>query len=211
MISEAVVAPLVANESKALTQRLVQMWRDELGYGLVVVLVGVAGLAVSTYRRPRRSWWALEGFAWFALAVLALDYDNFPDLIPLMPFVGFGIALLYAESRRPGVRRGVALLVVIAAVVSVLTLGDVAGHSLEYRPPTPTPDDQLYSSWMGQRLGLDIPSVKYVFWNEMRPDTCHYRLSGTEVEWVQLTGDDWIDRDCGDLEDGIRVFRDRFL
>jgi len=210
MISEAVFAPLVTTESKTLVERLEQLWQDDLGYGLVVVLLGVAGLAVSARRRLRTNWWAVAGIVWFALVVLALDYDSYPDLIPGMAFVGIGVALLYAEARRPAARRVVGVLVVAAAVVSVVALGGVGGHSLGYQPPTPTPDDELYSSWQAEQLGVDIPSVKYVFWNQVEPDTCHYRLSGTERRWVRLTGGEWIDRDCGDLADGLRVFGEHF-
>ena len=32
-----------------------------------------------------------------------------------------------------------------------------------------------------------VPSVRYVYWNQLRADTCHYHWSGMELDWLAHT------------------------
>lgn len=51
------------------------------------------------------------------------------------------------------------------------------------------------------------PKMRHIYWNKVKPDSCHYRLSVMERQWMRLTGQSGDERTCGTLPD--RVFGDR--
>ncbi|ELZ04926.1 hypothetical protein C481_03197, partial [Natrialba asiatica DSM 12278] len=39
-------------------------------------------------------------------------------------------------------------------------------------------------------------SMQTIYWEQLEPDTCHYRLSWNEIRWVAMTDDQLDAQEC---------------
>ncbi|MFB6304198.1 MAG: DolP-mannose mannosyltransferase, partial [Haloferacaceae archaeon] len=104
MVTEVVLTPLLVAEDHALADRA---WRvaAALGPAAPVALLGLAGVVGGLAPgRVRREWPLAFLAGWFGLALLALDFDNTPDLFPWLAVVsvGAGVAVGRVRASAPG-------------------------------------------------------------------------------------------------------------
>lgn len=210
MIAEAVVVPLVvdAGGGPSVLHTLVRGGFD-FGVATPVVLLGIAGFWLSLTRYDaRETWWIVVGGAWFGFIVFFHDYDGFPDLIPGLMFVAIALGVLVSQISSPTRRQlvtGAVVVCILTNVVIVVVLGAIPWYQVKGAQPLSELRDVTYELDGEERYTVVRPDVRYLYWNEIAPETCHIRLSGTELRWLQQTGKPLIDRQCGDLDRALQA------
>lgn len=146
----------------------------------------------------------IAGVLWFGLAILFVDFDvgGYTDLIPVLAFVAIGLGLVGSRltPHRRAILAGAVVVIVFVNVFSFGTLGLVFPAA---DTPAPTPMDELRTNDRALQLGNvpdDTHDVRYYYWQKETPETCHYRLSLLEVNWLELTGDR-LSSPCSDLRE----------
>ena len=209
MVVQVLLVPLTTEEHASLFARFVAgvvhfKWASPF------VLLGGLGLAHTarcclTGRDDTvecTDWWIPVGAAWFALLVLFVDFETggYTDLIPGLAFVAIGIGILATElrGRRQTQSLGAALALVL--VVNVAFLGSVGAVFTPVETPGPVPMSDLETNDIPQAYeGVEpAPDVRYVYWQQIEPSTCHYRLSLMELRWLDRT-DSTTDSRCLDF------------
>ncbi|ESP90031.1 DolP-mannose mannosyltransferase [Candidatus Halobonum tyrrellensis] len=204
LVTEAVLVPLVVDSGEQAFLRLVVEGVGDFGVAAPVVAAGAVGVALAvTAYGWRETWWVVAGAAWFAFVVFAFDYDNYPDLIPGLMFVAVGVGVVY--DRLPSRSyRTVLTVVVTACIVANLVLvvgmgGLFGGYGIAPADPLSELESTTHETGLGDGYAVERPDVRYLFWNGIESETCHVRLSTTELRWIQLTDSPLIDTQCGDL------------
>lgn len=206
MFVQAVVAPLAAGSSYTLAERGYTILLI-FGYGSLLFPVVFYGWASAAVRDRWTRWWVPTGGVILGLQVLFVDLDGSTDALLWLAFVALGVAVAVErvtagravttdhrsdDTSRTTRRRWTAIAVV--AVIGVLVLSGLVWHvgspapkstlrtlqqeaEPEGDPPPITPDDG------------NVPSMQTIYWKQIKPETCHYRLSWNEVRWVAMTDD----------------------
>lgn len=195
MVAEVVLAPLIATESATAVERLryaVQL----LDGALPVFLFGAFG-CVLTLVGPRRDeqWWLPAGLAVFAVQVVLLDLDRYPDLFPIFAFAAVGLGVLV--GRHVDWVRAVIVLVAFLAVLNVVTVGGFGVGQ-----PAPSKGYETYQ--LGTVSGpvdttgpLGSEERQYVFWQTVPVEGCRVFASRTQWEIAERTGIPLDARRCG--------------
>ncbi|QFU82777.1 DolP-mannose mannosyltransferase [Natronorubrum aibiense] len=204
MVVQTVLAPLVAGSPHSWAEHIYTILLV-FGYGSVLLPVAFYGWAHAAVRDPRVRWWVPAGGAILAFQVLYIDMDGSTDALLWLSFVALGVAITVErviawrttrtemdradhDATRTARRRWI-----VVAVIGVLILSGLAWNIGSPAPKstlqtmeqeaTPegsvpiTPDD------------ADVPSMQTIYWEQLKPDTCHYRLSWNEVRWISMTDD----------------------
>jgi hypothetical protein len=200
MLAETLVIHLVVTESTNSIPYRILLGGYHFGVAFPLVLVGGYGLLIAVREyHYRETWWVIAGAGWFAFVVFFVDYDNFPDLIPGLMFLSLGLAILadrIGSERRRWVVGAVAFVVVLN-VVAVTGVGFLGIYPITSAEPLEELESETY---LVQGEEIDRPNVRYLYWTRTEPETCHVRLSATEIGWLDLTDKPIIDTDCGDLQ-----------
>ncbi|WP_424004819.1 DolP-mannose mannosyltransferase [Haloarcula salina] len=209
MVVQAVLVPLTTHEQTPLLTRIVAgivhfKWASPF------VLAGGYGLARLAWEQVtgadgdvgRSAWWIPLGAAWFAFLVFFVDFETggYTDLIPGLAFVAIGVGLVAARLGDLRLRWSLGGVLAAVLVVNVAMLGSVGLVFTPVETPGPVPMSDLETDdYTQDRAGLEPrPDVRYVYWNKIRPSTCHYRLSMMELQWLDQIGSTPGDR-CVDL------------
>ena len=208
MVVQTVVAPLTAGSSYTVAERVYTILLV-FGYGSLLIPVALYGWARAV-RDVRTRWWIPAGGTLLAAQVLFVDLDGATDALPWLAFVALGVAVAVervvarrsATTDRRGhdatrTNRNPWTAVAVVAVVGLLTLSGLGWHfgsspaesTLRTMEEEADPDEDLPIS----PDDADVPSMQTIYWEQMKPDTCHYRLSWNEVRWIAMT-DDRLDR-----------------
>lgn len=212
MIAQALVIPMLAGGEASLLEKL-YAGIIHFKWASPFVLLGVYGLwrGVRT-TLGRRDWWVVAGAAWFALLVFFVDFDvgGYTDLIPGLAFVALGLGLFAASLTDDRRRSALGYALAAVLVVNFVAFGGGGLVFSRVETPGPVPMDDLRTNDRAQDLTAvpdDTPDVRYLYWQRSRPETCHYRLSLMEVNWLQRAGD-VTSPDCSDLAE-VRAVLDR--
>lgn len=206
MFTETVVATLIAGGSYSLVERIYSILLV-FGYGTVLLPVALYGWVHAAVRDLRERWWVSAGGLILSIQVLFVDLDGSTDALLWLTFVALGVAVTverltarwsvttdrhgHDATRTNPHRRAV------VAVVGLLILSGMIWH-FGSPPPESTlqtlereaePDEDPPIS----REEADVPSIQTIYWEKMKPETCHYRLSRNELRWIVMT-DDRLDR-----------------
>lgn len=209
MLTETVIVPLVAGESGTSLVMTILLGGYHFGFAIPAVLVGGLGIlfAVTRYEL-RETWWVGVSGLWFALVVLFVDYDSYPDLIPGLVFVAIGIGIVTDQLTEPTHRRllrSLVLATVLVNVVAVLSFGGLFGvYSITPAKPL---DDLQNVEYRIDDITVERPDVRYLYWKTIESETCHVRLSGTELRWLAMSDARVTDSDCGDLDTALQLLR----
>ncbi|WP_276259934.1 DolP-mannose mannosyltransferase [Haloglomus litoreum] len=98
MAAETLLVPLLLVGEQPLPARVLAL-ADALWVWLPVALLGLVGLVRHGWSRLARTWPLLVVAGWFTVQLLALDYDNPPDLFPWVAVVSVGVGLTIADLR----------------------------------------------------------------------------------------------------------------
>lgn len=217
MIVEVILVPLSVSESTGVTSILVKFARGilNLGYASIPVLLGVYGLLRVAPSKFRDTWWVVIGGTVYATQVLFIDFDGVDDLFFVLLFVSIGCGLLVDSMRKREVNV-ISIAVAVAVTISVFWLG---GGGIVSSPVNKSSQDTMLWStiqytksavgagYQGTYLGSNssIPDasqygpskIEHIYWNKVKPESCHYRLSGTEAAWIKKTNRPVIADECG--------------
>lgn len=204
LVTEAILVPLIVDSGEQAFLQLVVEGVGDFGLAAPAVVVGVAGVALAVRAYGwRETWWIVAGAAWFAFVVFAFDYDNYPDLVPGLVFVAVGVGVVYdrlpSRSCRTLLTLGVTACIVVNLVLVVAMGGLFGGYGITPAEPLSELESTTHETGLGDGYAVERPDVRYLFWNGIESETCHVRLSTTELRWIQLTDSPLIDTRCGDL------------
>lgn len=203
MIVETVLAPLIAGSPYSLTEHIYSTLLV-FGYGAVLLLVAFYGWTYAVARELRELWWIPAGGLLLGFQVLFVDMDGATDAFLWLVFVAFGVAIaaerVIAVWTAPSNPRPWTIVAVII-VVGLLVL---SGLVWNVRSPFPVSTLQTMEEDANPDKDLpltpadgDPPSIHTIYWEQMEPDVCHYRLSWNEVRWIVMTDDRLNARNCG--------------
>ncbi|WP_436343905.1 DolP-mannose mannosyltransferase [Natronorubrum sp. FCH18a] len=214
MVVQTIVAPLTAGSTYTLAERGFSILLV-FGYGSVLIPVALYGWAHAAVRDPWERWWVPTGGVILALQVLFVDMDGSTDALLWLAFVSLGVAVaverVIAWRSRAAKRRGTDATrttrrqrwtaVAVVAVVVVLVLSGLVWEFGSPRPQSTLQTMQQEAEPEGEDLPItpgdaDVPSMQTIYWEQLKPDTCHYRLSWNEVRWIGMTDDRLDARDC---------------
>lgn len=202
MLVEVVYVPLTAQGAHPITERLGKLVLY-LAYALVPVAVGLYGL-VADRERFHEHWWLYAGAAWGAFQLL-FDLDSAPDLYLLVTFLALGVALAVARAR-PAHRRWLAAAFGAIVLVNAIWVGGFVGNPVGNAASTDdgatgtlrAVSESVDVSRPGEPSRYGISAVRDLYWESLTPESCHYRLSETERDWLAKTGRPYHESRCGD-------------
>lgn len=198
MIAETVLTPLLVTNDGGTVVSQVGLLMRLLGRMLPLALLGLFGLLVGVRADPDRRWWLVVGAGWFALQVLALDLDGYPDLIPAVVFVALGLGLALGDrDRTPSAIYG---LVFSMVAISVATLGP---HTVG--TPVVLADPSTVSA---PYRGAERSTL---FWRSMTTETCRPFFGLTQYRVIELTGGSPDDVTCGTIRPLVEALQARYL
>lgn len=196
MLAEVVLTPLLVSNDGGPIVAQVGYAARLFGRTLPLVFLGAFGLLLGVRREPGARWWLAIGAGWFALQVLTLDLDYYPDLIPLFGFLALGIGLALGD--RDGTPAAVYGLVGAMVVVSVVTLGPLSVGA-PVQPPDASAVEAPYHG--AERSAL--------LWRSIETETCRPFFGATQAGVIDLTGGAVGDETCGALDPLWEAFRQR--
>lgn len=223
MVTEVIIATLAPSEPSGILSILRRLGKGLLltGYAAIPTLLGAYGLIKVGMRNFSEMWWVVGGGGVYAAMLLFVDFDSYPDLFFGLVFVSIGVGLLVASvSVRQ--RHAIIAVVVVIASISIAFLGGV-GVVTNETIYTQSLDDSLASSDTATHTVIkyverqfnarplrrdsihdeteppdDRLSMSELFWQKGIPSSCHYRLSETELVWVEQTNRSYTAQTCGD-------------
>ena len=209
MLAQAVLIPLSDSTGAGLFDRLIAgvvhfKWASPF------VLFGLYGLGRGfRHQLGRDDWWVLVGAGWFGFVVFFIDFDvgGYTDLIPGLAFVAIGVGLLWTTLTSRQFKNGLVALLVIVLFVNLALFGSVGLLFPPVDTPEPNSMNELQTNERALQLSNvpdDTHDIRYYYWNQGVPDTCHARLSLLEVHWLQSIGDG-LSQDCSDLSE-VRAY-----
>lgn len=195
MMTQVLLVPLQTEEQTSVLPRVVAgvvhfKWASPF---VVLGGLGLAQAARSCYRDGdlvgRSEWWIPAGAGWFALLVLFVDFETggYTDLIPGLVFVAIGVGLFAASLRDRRHRQSLGVVLAAVLVLNVAFLGSVGAVFSPVDTPGPVPMSELETQDLPATFddAEPVPDVRYVYWQQVEPSTCHYRLSLMELQWLQ--------------------------
>jgi hypothetical protein len=209
MVVQVLLVPLQTEEHASLLARLVA-GVVHFKWAAPFVLLGGLGLA-RTARCcftdtdgvvGRTEWWIPVGAAWFAFLILFVDFETggYTDLIPGLAFVAIGIGMVATVLRDRQQAQYLCVALALILVVNVAVLGSVGVVFTPVATPGPVPMSDLETHDLPAAYdeAEPVPDVRYIYWQQIEPATCHYRLSVMELRWLDRV-DSSVDRRCLDL------------
>jgi hypothetical protein len=195
MVVQVFLVPLQTEEHASLLARLVAgvvhfKWASPF------VLLGGLGLA-HTARCwftgsddvvGRTEWWIPVGAAWFAFLVFFVDFEtgSYTDLVSGLAFIAIGLGIVAATLRHRRHKQYLGIALAVVLVVNVAFLGSVGIVFTAVETPGPVPMSDLETQDPPQAYdeAEQVSDVRYVYWQQIEPSTCHYRLSTMELRWL---------------------------
>ena len=228
MIAEVLLVPLLITEEHTFVDR-VQFIARLLRKTVPVAIVGLAGIATWVApSRVRRGWPIALAAGWFTVQMVALDFDNWPDLFPWFAVVSVGAGLAVGTGRRassPGAAEVVstlrrervgsyvlAAMVLTMALVSVATMGGYGtGNTDLTAPDTYDTDTELEPNFAAK---FTAKERQYVYWNRVEIPTCRALGAYTQFRFVKrlglADGGPWHEAPCGQFEPVWRAVREKY-
>ena len=201
MLVEVVYVPLTTQGAQPITERLGKLVLY-LAYALVPLAVGLSGLAAGR-GEFRRHWWVYAGAAWGAFQIL-FDLDSAPDLYLLVTFLAFGVALAVARAQ-PVHRRWLAAAFAAIVLVNAIWVGGFVANPVGNAASADggaagtlrAVSESVDVSRPGEPPRHGISPVRDLYWERRVPESCHYRLSETERDWLAKTDRSHHESRCG--------------
>jgi len=190
---EVLLAPIYGVEQYTLPGRLLEFVL-ELGYSVLLVPIGAYGWWRAIAANYDRYWWVGAGGTIYVLQIF-LELQGAIEAILLLLFLALGVGLLVARVEPPQ-RSFVIVLVLLLAVSSLYWesgLYDPAREAVEtaHRAHSIPTYDELPADPEG------VPSMQTIYWEKLKPETCHYRLGDKQKYFEHVTGGSLTKSECG--------------
>jgi hypothetical protein len=199
MVVQVLLVPLRTEERTSLAARLIAgvvhfKWASPFvllgGLGLAHTVRCCFGGSDDSIGRP--GWWIPVGAAWFAFLIFFVDFETggYTDLIPGLAFVAIGIGIAVAALRDRRQKQYLGSVLALVLVVNVVFLGSVGAVFTPVDTPDPVPMSDLETTDLPQAYdeAEPVPDVRYIYWQQIEPSRCHYRLSVMELRWLDRIG-----------------------
>jgi len=209
MVVQVLLVPLQTEEQASVLARLVAgvvhfKWASPfvlLG-GLGLAHTARCWLAGDDSDVGHTDWWIPIGAAWFAFLIFFVDFETggYTDLIPGLAFVAIGVGIVATTLRDRQRRQSLVAALVLVLVVNVAVLGSVGLVFTPVETPGPVPMSDLETTDLpgAYEESESVPDVRYIYWQQIEPSTCHYRLSVMELRWLDRI-DSTTDSRCLDF------------
>lgn len=194
LVLETVLAPIYGIERYTIVGRLLAII-VELGYGTLLVPLGVAGWGMAALRDITDTWWIGTGGSLYLLQPF-LEMQGAIEMVLLIMFLALGVGIVVAEtslpSRRTIIVGGIVLLAVLNFYWLTGPVTPVKASIQEEREERAILDYEMLPEKPD-----DVPSMQTIYWEQRRPEICHYRL-GQKQRWYALkTRQSLKKRTCG--------------
>ena len=193
LVVETVIAPLYAQAPYTLLGRGYAIL-EAVGYAVILFPVAAYGWVLALASRDRL-WVPAGGLVYTGIAVF-FNMNGSLDLLVWLVFVALGVAIVVeSASVRSAARVGlVALVGVTVLVAPIWHLPDAP-----LREPIETRQEAVGAETVTpiRDHHLSVPGMRTIYWQKIRPDKCHYRLSWTERRWIVRTDATPADKTCG--------------
>ncbi|WP_306053210.1 DolP-mannose mannosyltransferase [Natronococcus wangiae] len=214
MIVQAIVAPLVAGSPSTLTEHFYRVLIT-LGYGSVLLPVALYGWGYAIVHDFRDRWWIPAGGVLLTFQMLFINLDGSTDAALWLAFVALGVAIAVeratarwsvaeetvTEDRGHDATGTTRHRLFVALVMGLLIFSgtDWYVNSSSTKSTLQTLEEE---AGVDEDLPIspedgDVPSMQTIYWEQMEPEVCHYRLSWKEVRWIAITGGDLDRQECG--------------
>lgn len=224
MVTETLLAPTMTGEGGDVFFRGAKGILH-LSWTLPLALVAAVGLVRTLVDRPGPRHWLGLAALLAATQLVFLDYDGSPDL-----FLGFVVLAIgfgaYLAAASPSRRKALGGLLGATLFVSVVGSG---GFGVVFAPAWETGEQmredpalvhrglQEMKTWIREGDGtnssgaptypeIDSPygreRIYEIYWEQIEPTSCHYRLADVELWWLEITGRPVMAETCGDWPDG---------
>lgn len=127
----------------------------------------------------------LTGIRYAAVIAGYVMFTNYPDLFSGLVFVALAVGIFAAQAT-PRVRH-----MLLVMLLCALILNPVIRHVT--RPDRESSPDVTQ---IREVNGYRLPPLQIIYWNKIKPETCHYRLSHTELGWLELMEKRGTEEDC---------------
>lgn len=186
MLAQAVFAMLlVGGERSDVVGHVMILWKF-MRLGLSIAVLAYGGI-VTALDDIKSRWWVIAGMGVFTLQVLLIDLDNFPDMIAWLAFIAIGFGLLIWKLSPPW-RWAISSLAVALLALSLFSMARIPG--LIRAAGGAIGEEPIAESLYG------LPNTAYLFWNQVIPETCHYRYGPAQRRWVKQLGRPLIEKNC---------------
>ena len=197
---EAVLAPIYGVEGYTVVGRLL-MFVIQIGYGVLIVPFAVYGWGRAVVDDYAEYWWVAAGGVIYSFQ-LFLEFQGAIELVLLFIFLALGVGLLVAYGSTPSRRSIVAGCVVLLVVTSgYWNLSWAVSGSPE--PPLQNAVEAEHDEWEVPKYDSlpddpeGWPSMQEIYWEQLQPDQCHYRLGLKQQYFEQETGGTLYKSTCG--------------
>ncbi len=191
---ETVLAPVYGVEGYTIAGRLLGVV-VEFGYGTLLIPIAAVGWGLAARHDASQYWWIGTGGMLY-LCQLFLEMQGAIELVLLVVFLAVGVGVVVATLTRPSRRRVMAMAVVVVMVLNVYWLaGQITPIKTvveNERAEQTIPD---YETLPEEPAG--IPLMQIIYWEQHRPDTCHYRLGHKQRWYAYTTGGSVMKQECG--------------
>ncbi|NKE37882.1 DolP-mannose mannosyltransferase [Natronococcus sp. JC468] len=213
MIVQAVRAPLTAGSPNTLAEYGYTVLLV-LGYGSILLPVAFFGWGYAGIRNLRDRWWLPAGGAILTYQVLTIDMDGSTDALLWLAFVALGVAIAvermikwqptmtarHSNNSPRTASRGWIVGIAIIIVIGLLVPAGIIWHN-DSPYPQSTLQTMKEDAEVDEDISItpddaDVPSMQTIYWEQLQPETCHYRLSWNEIRWISITDDQLDTREC---------------
>lgn len=185
LVVETILAPLLTDTGSFNTP-LINI-ASALGPGILIVPLAVYGWKKSYSTEQKKLWIISVGGLLYTLRVAILGPGSQLHLMGWMIFAGIGVGI--AIYNMNDILGRVVVVVVLLLVFSSL-LWSIGVFSLQL-------DSGKNTESADSHLNVERPSMQQIYWEKVRPESCHYRLSGREIQWIEMTDAEVDDTSCG--------------
>lgn len=198
LIVEAVLVSFVAPTPATVLGRIYNTV-DALGYATILLPFAIIGWvrgASFSSGHFKVQWWILCGGVLFGVQVLFFDGEGWPDIMTLLLFVALGVGVVAASQ--PRVRQWILVGFLAFLIVAGPVWADSASAPLK---PGFDTVQQHYPAQQSEAVDTAIeegkPSMQEIYWQQIKPESCHYYFGGIEVSWMKRTSVSMTDQQCG--------------
>lgn len=194
LIVQTVLAPILTSSTESLGVRLLNILFS-LGPGVLLIPVAMLG-----WKRTFKSVSSNEkligwGGIIYSIRILSLGPGSQLHMMAWMIFVSLGFGVVISTMDGNNGRWGIILVLLLISTSLLWSMG----------PFDLKNDNQQEMYEINNSEAVKISSMQEIYWGKLTPETCHYRLSDREIQWLRMTNGDLRDKTCGEWPNFLRL------